>query len=1018
MSSWLQRGLFTRKRSSSTASIATQQTDELKSPGPSANSSLTNAQQHQQNKIEDQREDQTGDDIGPLPSDKVLEDVDGLFSRLSVAEMRRYDQRLQKHMEQMRQQMRKVAANHYPELIDAADSVVAMDTLSASISMQMSRLRGMVEGSNTSTVKQTQKESNSDSGDGDDRKREKMYAVAAQVKVLVDTQELIWKALGARHFLQATLLFLIAREIHERLANGEATGDGIVDPMLAFPVIERMWATVAPLSVQIADKARQMLSGSDDANTETCMSAICAIALLEDVDAEVACAEFLARRSEALWPQLSRIEALEDCGGVLEEERLYELMGHIHQTIADYVLIFGVPSDHSRDYASWMVTTLASICADAELSLHPSLQLLWDTRPLPANSTTTTTASPAAAAAAPPPPLSSRRSEMQSLKARRRKSSIAGSVLSSTVIAGTGPLSDAPTTPKIGTYAFSDTHRPWRAAASQGGLAKLSSNVIVARYLPPAVARFSPPLARILDVQWEPEHHLLDEADEEQDMQGLAQFLGDPRALTRILSTRVQPVVERCARRSLQMWWQGTKERLQESLGRAVGHKIRQIADATRVSKALAAWEADAREDRRWARGFAWSAVAGNALAQDIAVHSLHRSLVEPLLRVRANELLRARVEEALALADEFVESSAEVKAGHLPWRMLSDAMAGSSAAGDALRELAADVSSSLVFQPAGVRELETRVFAGIEGAWVDAQAWWTQLSGAAAEPEALACARHFGQQWDLLVERLELWADKCVKRAGPVDEAQAVRGIRGAWAMVALANVARHVLTTEAAQLVRACWAQAGIDERRLVHRLQCVGQALLQPWQHVLGRDLANAWMQRFDALYYRVPKALCSDAATTRQDVVNAWRLVAPSETPWATRYTALRRLATTTAASASASASVDEPAPSQAVRGLVVELLAQVQAVGGLSAIAAGLLDGGQQAMRQRIGAVAGAELAAALSAKRRSEALSEWDGRQIAADIGFVLDETLCLGDDTVAALVSQCMQMLEDRAAA
>ncbi|KAJ1815859.1 hypothetical protein LPJ75_002224, partial [Coemansia sp. RSA 2598] len=217
MSSWLQRGLFTRKRTSSIASTTTQQTDEPKSPVVASNSGPTDGKAQQQQQTRDLEEDYAEGDIGPLPSDKELEDVNAMFTRLSVAEMRRYDQRLQRHMEHMRQQMRKVATDHYPELIDAADSVVAMDNLSASISMQMSSLRGMLESaqiagcSRAPAAAQTPGQSSMDrdrssNSSSSDDAREKMYAVAAQVKVLVDTPELIWKALAARHFLQATLL--------------------------------------------------------------------------------------------------------------------------------------------------------------------------------------------------------------------------------------------------------------------------------------------------------------------------------------------------------------------------------------------------------------------------------------------------------------------------------------------------------------------------------------------------------------------------------------------------------------------------------------------------------------------------------------------------------------------------------------------------------------------------------------------------------------------------------------------
>ncbi|KAJ2237894.1 hypothetical protein H4R99_000616 [Coemansia sp. RSA 1722] len=997
MSSWLQRGLFTRRRTGSTASTATQQADEPKSPAPTLNSSTPDSP----NQLLHKDTDSVAEiDLGPAPLDQELEDVDGLFSRLSVAEMRQYDQRLQRHMEHMRRQMRKVAADHYPELIDAADSVVAMDGLSASISMQMSRLRGMLEdaqqaGQKDASTDETRKHVQRANDSADDAARDRLYAVAAQVKVLVDTPELVWKALAARHFLQASLLYLIAREIHQRLGSvsepGGGNDDDGVEPMLAFPVIERMWTTVAPLAVQIADKARLMLGGADDASTEACMSAICAIALLEDVDAEVASAEFLARRGEALAPLLARVEAAET--GPALEKPLCELLGHVHQIVADYVLIFGVPDDH-RAYASWMATTLASICADAELALHPALRLLWDATAAPLQQQQ------------PPPPLSGRRSEMQSLKARRRKSSIAGSVLSTTVLSGSGPPVDAPTTPKIGTHAFSDARRPWRAAAAaQGGAATLSSNVIVARHLPAAVARFCPPLARVLDVQWEATGDALDEADEENDMQGLAQHLGDPRALARALATHVQPIVERCARRSLRLWWQATAKRVQAVLKHAINKQVMQVADATRVARVLAAWETDMLEARRWTRGFAWHAIAGNALVQDVAAQSLSRELVEPLLRARASELQHKQVEAALSLADTFVRGNADVCAGHLPWRALGDASGSSAAAGVALRELAADVRGSLAFRPAGVRELETRVWSRIEAAWVDAQTWWAQLSGAAAAPEALACARHFAQHWDLLVGRLERWADDCVAAANGNDDALVIRCVRGAWATVALAGVARRVLAPHAAHLVGACWGQAGVDEDRLVQRLQIVGRALLRPWQRALGSGLARAWVSQFDALYYRVPHELRADAAATRQDVVRAWRR---ADAPWSTRYQALRRLAI-------AADQPAQPQPSEAVRCLSVAVLAQVQAVGGLSAGAGGLLADGQRAMRRCIGEVAGDELTAAAAVREKTGGggLSEWDGRQIAVDIRFVLHGQLGVDDDTARAVASECEKAVD-----
>ncbi|KAJ1953639.1 hypothetical protein EC988_002881, partial [Linderina pennispora] len=80
-----------------------------------------------------------------MPTDEDLQNIDSLFARMSVVEMRKYEQNLQAHIENTRRQMRKVAGEHYPDLINAADSVVAMDTSSANISKKISDLKGMLD---------------------------------------------------------------------------------------------------------------------------------------------------------------------------------------------------------------------------------------------------------------------------------------------------------------------------------------------------------------------------------------------------------------------------------------------------------------------------------------------------------------------------------------------------------------------------------------------------------------------------------------------------------------------------------------------------------------------------------------------------------------------------------------------------------------------------------------------------------------------------------------------------------
>ncbi|KAJ2324249.1 hypothetical protein GGI00_005386, partial [Coemansia sp. RSA 2681] len=437
-------------------------------------------------------------DLPLLPDEEYIDSADGLFAKLSITEMRRYEQSLQKRIETMRAQMRRVAGKHYPELIDAADSAVAMDAASAKISMRLNSLRTMLESTQQQAIKRqpivavAHSANEQDSGGG---ARAKVYAIAAQVKVLVDTPEQIWKALGAQRFLQAALLYMIACEIHGRLhrqsrllvaaGGGGAHEDGAtaVDPLLAFPVIERQWESVTPFREQISAKARQLLashSNSSSASAETGLSAICAIALLEDVDAEMACTIFLAHRGESLNPLLNRLQrmpAAADVGsGELVDGMLQELLDGVRQILTDYVAVFGIPpsdnlfgdAEEKRQYASKILTTLASICADCDLPMPPSMQQRT-VRPATGEQQT--------------PSLVKRRSELQQgLRAcgGRRTASIAGSVLSSSA-----PIvSDTPSTP----WTSCERGGAGGAVYGSGGGGRGRSAFIVGKYLPREIA--------------------------------------------------------------------------------------------------------------------------------------------------------------------------------------------------------------------------------------------------------------------------------------------------------------------------------------------------------------------------------------------------------------------------------------------------------------------------------------------------------------------------------------------------
>ncbi|KAJ2159838.1 hypothetical protein GGF46_002729 [Coemansia sp. RSA 552] len=946
-------------------------------------------------KLADAGEPRGREDPGPEPTEQDIEDVDGLFERLSIGEVRKYEQTLHQHIERMRGQMRRVAGEHYPELIDAADSVAAMRTSSAQISNQLGRLQAMLQ-----NTRQTPESGSEQPRRNDDAGAAQVYAVAAQAKVLVDTPEQIWKALGSARYLQAALLFLIAQEIHCRLceqtrAAAQDEADSKVDPLRAFPVIERQWASVAPFHEQICAKAHQALAAAD-VTAETSASAISAIALLEDVDTEMVCTVFLARRGEAVQGLLDRMNSTATDESL--DTTLQEVFERVRQILADYVAIFGVPGSKDRRFASWILTILASVCADADLPMAPLLG-----EPAATGNSNSGTID----RASHPP---KRRLNLSRTKARRRQSSLAGLVLSSAL--PVSPLADGfgfddLRSPQSATsYSFSansdieaapavpvlsgERQQPWREPAQAG-----SGVFIVAKYLPQEIAQFRPRLPRMLDAGiLQPDGDVLDEDAE--DMAGLDSYLDRPDQLLRVLATQAQPMLERIAAHSLDLWWRETVASAQQAGACAVEHHVRAVADAARISSSVRRWEGGCAQ--AWSRQLPWAvAVADPMVSGATGGESLYDTAIGPLLQRRARSLQCQAIDHALSLPETFLQSAdiADVLAGHLPWQPLS--------APGSINELSANVRAGMDFMPPSARALGNKVSVELLAVWRDAEAWWQQMHGAAVGPESAACAEYLAGRWAAMADRLARWATQAAAAAQDATASTDNQGaaaasalempretvlcLKGAWAFRAVADVSQQLLDSgSSSALLHESWRRQQSIHGKATQKLQDASVELLDPWHQHLGGSLAQAWASQFSSLYFCVPRALRQDGPATHRDVVRAWLGSRPAlsssqgSSLWTTRYAALRRIATSTPAQA-AGADV-----STSVRALAAQVEMRIQAVGGL-----GALDKKPETTQQSV-CRAFVRAMDTIVARRLDAAdeTVEWDRLRLEGDIQYVL----------------------------
>ena len=95
-------------------------------------------------------------------------------------------------------------------------------------------------------------------------------ATAAQIKLLMDSPEIMWSAVDNGDFLTAAQVFLFARHIHTNLTfnTNSVSGKRI---STVFPIIERQWSSILPFYDTILNGCIQLMSDeSISYNLDSC----------------------------------------------------------------------------------------------------------------------------------------------------------------------------------------------------------------------------------------------------------------------------------------------------------------------------------------------------------------------------------------------------------------------------------------------------------------------------------------------------------------------------------------------------------------------------------------------------------------------------------------------------------------------------------------------------------------------------------------------------------------------------
>ena len=146
-------------------------------------------------------------------------DPDKIFETKTIDEVKDLVRKLQYETDCKREELRSLVGERYRDLMDAAETIICMRDTSNEVLTRIQETQTSMANLNTQ-LSSFRKKFNDNEPDADTliNDDENQYALAAQIKLLMDIPERIWTSVEAGEFVTATKLYLFARHIHTNLS--------------------------------------------------------------------------------------------------------------------------------------------------------------------------------------------------------------------------------------------------------------------------------------------------------------------------------------------------------------------------------------------------------------------------------------------------------------------------------------------------------------------------------------------------------------------------------------------------------------------------------------------------------------------------------------------------------------------------------------------------------------------------------------------------------------------------------
>ncbi|KAF9163263.1 Golgi transport complex subunit 1 [Actinomortierella ambigua] len=240
------------------------------------------------------------------------QDAEDLFIKLSVPDLNVYERKIRTDIEKKKQELRTMVGERYRDLIGAADRIVRMRETALQVQSNMAKMRESCDvhalkrrvaaKTTTATTSLSSLSEDGDGGHGEivDGTKKAFYSSAAQIKLLVDAPEQIWRNMENHNYLTASRLYLISQAIHQNLRPDEDEMDEQKKRVMeSFPVVGRQWDAVRHFRAQILNKSKQRLR-EETLSDQVVVETLSAIMLLDHVTMEGLFALLLKQRQQAI----------------------------------------------------------------------------------------------------------------------------------------------------------------------------------------------------------------------------------------------------------------------------------------------------------------------------------------------------------------------------------------------------------------------------------------------------------------------------------------------------------------------------------------------------------------------------------------------------------------------------------------------------------------------------------------------------------------------------------------------